>query len=57
MIYNQPAKYDPDQVDYSVNNAQDLSAKTATVFVKTTAGERLEVRIDESAMVGTFIVE
>ena len=57
LIYNQPAKYDPDQVDYSVNNAQDLSANTATVFVKTTAGERLEVRIDESAMVGTFIVE
>jgi len=55
IIYNQLAKVDVDQQDYSAQN--DGQANVRTVFVKTTSGERLEVRIDESAMTGKFIMK
>lgn len=55
MLYNELAKYDSDQRDYSPDSKDSNSVKT--VFVKTSAGKRLEVKIDESAMTGTFTVK
>ena len=56
LLDNQYAIVDSDQKSYKAD-ALELSTGVKTVFVKTTAGERLEVRIDEAAMTGTFNVK
>ena len=55
-IDNQYATVDFDQKSYGVASL-GLSTGVKTVFVKTTAGKRLEVRIDEAAMTGAFSVK